>query len=80
MRVDLKIDPRVNLADAFQAMGRAVGSIAEGFRRMALPMAEAGVKSARTIPNGRRRHGITKQRRDILRRVRRLEMERKGWK
>ena len=48
--------------------------ITPGFRRMLRPALEAGVKLARTIPDGRRRHGQIKTRRDALRHVRKLEL------
>lgn len=45
------------------------------FHRFRVLHAESGVRLARTIKDGRRRHGITKHRRDLMRQARRQEME-----
>jgi hypothetical protein len=45
-------------------------------QRFAILHAEMGVRSATTIPDGRRRHGITKAMRDHLRHLRKAEARR----
>jgi len=80
LQVDLTIDPRVDLTQMAKGFQRARGAIAKGFQAMALANAEAGVRSARTIRDGRHRHAETKRRRDILKRLRKLELERRGWR
>ena len=47
---------------------------APGLGSVLRPVLEAGVRMARTIPDGRRRHGQTKARRDALRHARKLEL------
>lgn len=66
LRVYLKADATpalVTLAKAAQGLGRTLR-----------PILEAGVMSARTIPDGRKRHGQVKARRDALRHARKLEL------
>lgn len=55
-------------------VAKAVGR-ATAFYRFKIVHAEAGVRMARTIKDGRRRHGLVKHRRDRVRHFRKLEME-----
>jgi hypothetical protein len=55
--------PLATLAEAAQGLGRTLR-----------PILEDGVRQARDIPEGRRRHGQTKARRDALRHARKLEL------
>lgn len=48
--------------------------VAQSLGRTLRPVLEAGVVMARTIPDGRRRHGQIKARRDALRHARKLEL------
>jgi hypothetical protein len=76
MSLALKVDARpalASLAQALSGIGHTVGIIGA---RMALSRAEAGVRLARTIPDGRQRHGQIKARRDALRHARKLELAR----
>jgi hypothetical protein len=48
--------------------------VAQGLGRTLRPILEDGVRQAREIPEGRRRHGQVKARRDALRHARKLEL------
>ncbi len=77
--VALSIHPDVDLAQAFAGMAKTGGRMAEGLRKVALNMAADRVRNARHIRNGARRHAATKTRRDVLKRLRKLEAQRRGW-
>ena len=70
------------LTDGFRDMGRAMAGFGDAMRILSATMQtnywHRGVISARTIKDGRRRHGQTKHRRDLLRHHRRELLIRKA--
>jgi hypothetical protein len=60
----------INARPALEALAKA----AQGLGRTLRPILEEGVRQARDIPEGRRRHGQIKARRDALRHARKLEL------
>lgn len=79
LSIDLSIHPDVDLTNAFSMLRNASGVMAEGLRKVALRMAEDRLRAAHRIRSGAIRHSAVKTRRDTLKRLRKLEAQRRGW-
>ena len=80
MRIDTSIDPRVCCAEAYRLVMWHRGRIAAMLRAEAYREALWRLWRAQHHGCGAQRHRRIKHARDVLRRIRRMEMERNGWR
>jgi hypothetical protein len=80
MRVDASIDSRVCCAEAYRLVMWHRGRIAALLREAAINEARWRLLRAESHGCGPKRHRMVKHARDVLRRIRRMEMERSGWR
>ena len=80
MYLDTWIQPGVNPAEAYRLVIRSRGMIAAALRMQALRESDAMIRDAHRTTRGGDRHRRVKRARDVKRHIRRLEMERMGWR
>ena len=79
IRVDTSIAPGVNPGDAYRLVMNARGRIGAMLRFEAEKAAEWDVYRAESHGCGEKRHRLVKRARDTRKRIRKMEIQRKGW-
>jgi hypothetical protein len=79
-RVDVTIPDEVDPAAAYRHVMRSRGTIGAMLRHSAMAKAQWDLIRAEADYCGWRRHKRVKHARDTLRRIRRMERERNGWR
>lgn len=79
-RVDVNVPNEVNPADAYRLVLHARGHIGAMLRQAAMTKGHWDLWCAKMEWHGGRRHRRIKHARDTLRRLQKMEMQKRGWR